>query len=177
MKRFVSAQLEQGAKYDYLMLLSGIAIIAAGVLTLRNIELDGMVLWERRDDLWLPIVLAGVSLCILNLILQVVRPKLLVNLLEINAKDVTIRLPRNLVFSGYTDNRWETVQRTEIKTAKVFDFRTNTGTFWISFELNTGRIIEGTLHGGDGDVIPEIVGFIRDWLPDVDLVLDEKLKI
>jgi len=159
------------------MLLSGTVIIAAGFLTLRNIEIESIVLWEQRDDLWLPIVLVGVSLFVLNCILHAARPKLVINFLEINDKDVTICLPRYLVFSGYIDDQRATVQRSEIKTAKVSDFRTNTGTFWICFELMSGRIIEGTLHGGDGEVIPEIVGFIRNWLPDVDLVLDEKLKI
>jgi len=101
MKKSVCTELEKGSRADPIMLFVGIATMILGFLTMYDMEL-----WEGRDYLWGPLAVVGSSFIILNFILRVARPKLSVNLLTDNGNKITIRLPTNIQFSGWVDEKW-----------------------------------------------------------------------
>jgi len=177
MKKSVFTELEKGSRADPLMLFVGVATMILGFLTMYDMDF-----WEGRDDLWGPFAAAGSSIIVLNLLFRFARSKLTVNLLTDNGNKITIRLPTNIQFSGWVDDQCAKAEKSEIKAVKIFDFRGRTtagpvGMFWVCFEFHSGRIIEGNIDGGDAEVIPEIIDFVRLRLPNVNLVLDEKIKI
>lgn len=171
----VHVELERGSKIDPVMLLLGVSTMILGFLTMYDTDI-----WSAREDLWAPIAGAGAALVILNLLVRIVRPKLAVDLLTDKGDRIMLRMPKNLQFSGWVNDQQIEVGKSEIKTAKVFDFKTHTSTgtagmYWISFELKSGRILQSHLE--DGAVIRQVIEFIRARMPQVDLIVGDRIKL
>ena len=95
----VTAEFEQGSRYDALLLFTGVALIITGFLTLNDYDF-----WESRDDLSVPISGLGFGLIILNVALRFARPKLKLDILSKYDDTLLIQLPSNIQFSAWVNN-------------------------------------------------------------------------
>jgi hypothetical protein len=170
----VTAEFEQGSKYDALLLFTGVALIITGFLTLNDYDF-----WESRDDLWVPISGLGFGLIILNVALRFVRPKLKLDILSKYDDTLLIQLPSNIQFSAWVNDHIKETKISDIKSIDVSDNRRTThhgpvGMLTVGFDLSSRQYIEGNID--DPLIVKDIILFAKHHLPGVPLHMDELVK-
>lgn len=163
----VIAEFEQGSEWDSVMLFFGLLLIICGFLSTYDMEF-----WQASDRLLIPLVIAGVSLVLLNLFLRFVRPKLKVTLFEIQDDLLKICPIRNFQFSGWTARNPVTIEISEIVSIKAHDFYsigTKAGMYWVCVELKNNQVIE--FHFESARLLNEVIDFVKIRLPGVELEL------
>ena len=168
----VIAKFEKGSASDPIILFAGMVIIISSFLTLYDMDI-----WRSRDDLWLPLLGVGSSLIILNVIMRLFRKKLVVELLSNDDESITIQPVKNLQFSGWIKKPSQKIQKQSIKSVKVYDFyRTGShaGMYWVCFTFNSTHIVEFNID--NFSTVKDIIEFIKTYLSNVDLILDERIK-
>jgi len=156
------------------MLFAGITLVITGFLTLYD-----FVFWKSRDDLWMIISGAGCLLILANIILRVLRKKLVIELLSINGDFISIHLPSNIQFSSWVPSQQYKVNKSELKCINIFDFRRTTsagpaGMFMVRFDFYSGKSIESSID--DTTIIKNIIDFVECNMPDIPLHMDERVK-
>lgn len=170
----VTAEFEQGSKYDPLCLLTGVALIITGFLTLNDYDF-----WESRDYLWAPISGLGCGLIILNVVLRVIRPKLKLDILLKQDDTLLIQLPSNIQLSAWVNDQVKEAKISDIKCINVSDNRRTThhgpvGMLTVGFDLSPCQYIEGNID--DPLIVKDIILFAKHHLSEVPLHMDELVK-
>jgi hypothetical protein len=170
----VTAEFEQGSKYDPLFLLGGIALIITGFLTLNDYDF-----WESRDDLWAPISGLGCGLILLNVALRLFRPKLKIDILSRYDDMLIIQLPSNRQLTTWINDQIKEVKISDIKSIDIYDNRRTThlgpvGMLTVGFHLNSRQYIEGNIE--DPKIVRDIILFIKLHLAEVPLHMDNLIK-
>ena len=140
---------------------------------LSNVETD---IWNTSERLLLPLLLVGSGLVVTNIVMRLLRPKLVVTLFEIDGEILKIRPVDNLQFSGWVARDPVAIEISSVTRARVFDFYNSANTagmYWLCLELADGRIIE--FNFVDPGLPAEIIEFVKNALPRVELELDPKL--
>jgi hypothetical protein len=170
----VTAEFEQGSKYDPLLLFAGIVLIITGFLTLNDYDF-----WESRDDLWAPISGFGCALIILNVALRLIRPKLKIDILTDHDDVLLIQLPSNIQFSAWVNDQNKEVKKYNINSINISDHRRRSnvgpvGMLTVGFDLGSGKYIQGNIN--DPTIVKNIILFAKKKLPGVPLYMDESVK-
>jgi hypothetical protein len=168
----VIAEFEQGSKWDSRLLFFGVLFVICAFLSTYDTDI-----WQGSKHLLLPLSAVGVSLVIVDVILRIIRPKLKVTLLEIQGNQLKICPIRNLQFSGWLAGDPVTVSIDDIAGAKAYDFYNHgnkAGMYWVCLELKNQRVYE--FNFDNSHLAREIIDFIRNTLPDVELKVDPKIR-
>ena len=168
----VTATFEKGAEADQLILSGGVILMISSFLTLYDTNI-----WNPNESLWLPIFGLGCILILINIIMRLTRKKLVGELISNDEESITIQPVKNLQFSGWIKKPSVKLQKRSIKSVKIYNFYStgsHTGMYWICFTFNSNNIIE--LNIDNYSIVKDIIKFIKTYLCNVDLILDERIK-
>jgi hypothetical protein len=168
----IIAEFEKGSEADPIILLTGVVIIISSFLTLHDTDI-----WQSREELWLPMMGVGCALIILNMFVRLFRKNLIVELISNDEESITIQPVKNLQFSGWVKKPLIKIQKQSIKSVKVYDFYStgsHAGMYWVCFTFNSNHIVEFNID--DLSIVKDIIEFIKTYLCNVDLILDERIK-
>ncbi len=159
----VHAELERGSKWDARILAIGFSIIVLSFVSTFDSDL-----WEQTDRLFVPLLLAGVSLVLLDVILRLFRPKLRVCVLRREGDSLEISQIKNLPFSGWVSLGTTVVQTPDIVTVRVHNFYTMAAgatQYWVAIELKDRKVIEFNL--GSPELVTDMLSFFESSMPEV----------
>ncbi len=165
----VHAELERGSKWDARILAIGCLLVVLSFVSTFDSDL-----WEQTDGLFVPLLMAGISLVFLDIILRLLRPKLRVCILSREGESLEIGHIRILPFSGWVSLSTTVVETQDIVTVRVHNFYTmaaGSTQYWVAIELKDRRVIEFNL--GKPELVKDVLSFFESSMPEVPIEIGE----
>ena len=165
----VHAVLERGSKWDARILAAGFLFVVLSFVSTLDSDF-----WKQTDRLFLPLLLAGVSLVLLDVILRLLRSKLHVCILKREGDSLEVGRIKNLPFSGWTSLGTTVVKMPDIVTVRVHNFYTmaaGSTQYWVAIELADRQVIEFNL--GSPDLVKDMLSFFESSMPEVPIDVGE----
>ncbi len=169
----VHAELERGSEWDARILAIGFLLVVLSFVSTFDSEL-----WEQTDRFLVPLLLAGVSLVLLDVILRLFRSKLQICILRREGNSLQIGRIKNLPFSGWISLGTTVVETKDIVTVRAHNFYTmaaGSTQFWVAIELANRKVVEFNL--GDRELLRDMLSFFESSLPEVPVDIDEQVSL